>query len=402
MAMHVARSMGFLLLALLLAGCKRADSGSSAAPGTPQFISLMNAGKNYLDQGDATNALAVYKRAEAMAPNDPDLRLNLANSYLMSGAAPEAIREADQVLSLEPNSAAAYFVKGAAYLRLSNAEEAAKALENTKRIDPGDTATFFQLGRARLALKQWDAAITAFQEGIRMDPNHLHSTAHYLLAQALLNVGREEEARKELEQHQANMEAGGPAITEALFERSKYTQARVPFKLEQPDQSGIKMKFVDATKEVLGGENAQNFSGPLGVIDANHTGWNSLFAVEKGQGFRLLWNSNGTFHPYRAAYPSSPATSYSKMLVGDLQNDRFDDIVVLGEQGSRLFKFETNGMATDVSSSSTLSSLRAIDGALMDLDFTGKLDLLAVTAAHTVEIHRQFGPLFFTNVTGPS
>ena len=88
----------------------------------------MNAGKNYLDQGDATNALAIYKKAEAIVPNDADVRLNLANCYLLGGEAEEAIREADEVLKLESNSAAAYFVKGSAYLRLSNAEEAAKAL----------------------------------------------------------------------------------------------------------------------------------------------------------------------------------------------------------------------------------------------------------------------------------
>src|SRR5439155_6693615 len=115
----------------------RSPSGSSAAaPESPQFRSLMNAGKNYLDQGDATNALAIYKKAEAIVPNDADVRLNLANCYLVGGAAVEAIREADEVLRLEPNSAAAYFVKGSAYLRLSNPEDAAKALENVKKIDP--------------------------------------------------------------------------------------------------------------------------------------------------------------------------------------------------------------------------------------------------------------------------
>jgi hypothetical protein len=42
------------------------------------------------------------------------------------------------------------------------------------------------------------------------------------------------------------------------------------------------------------------------------------------------------------------------MLVGDLQNDRFDDVVVLGDKGSHLFKFETNGLATDASTLSRL------------------------------------------------
>jgi Tfp pilus assembly protein PilF len=402
MSRRIAQLACLLLLAFCLAGCKRSPSGSSnepAAPNSPsdQFLSLMNAGKNYLDQGDATNALAIYKKAEAIVPNDADVHLNLANSYLVGGEAKDAIREADEVLKLDPNSAAAYFVKGSAYLRLSNPEEAAKALEDAKKIDPGETATFFQLGRARMELKQWDGAIAAFQEGIQMDPNHLHSTAHYLLAQALLRAGRQAEAQQELQQHQANLEGGGPAVGAATFERSKYTQARVPFKLEQPDKEGIKIRFVDATKEVLGA-GAQNFSGPIGVIDANHSGWNSLFVVEKGpvpgagRTFRLLWNTNGTFHPYGAPFPAIPGANYSKMLVGDLKSDRFDDIVVLGDKGSHLFKFGTNGLAMDVSTLSRLSTLSAIDGTLMDLDFTGKLDLVAVTAnTNEVRVYRQFG-----------
>ena len=129
-----------LLLGFGLAACKRESTGSpnqsaDATDSLPnQFLSLMNAGKNYLEQGDATNALARYKNAEAIVPNDVDVHLNLANCYLLAGMAMDAIKEVEEVLKLEPNSAAAYFVKGSAYLRLSNAEEAVKALENEPRL----------------------------------------------------------------------------------------------------------------------------------------------------------------------------------------------------------------------------------------------------------------------------
>src|SRR5262245_56049801 len=108
---RLAQLAGLLLLTLCLAGCQRnasdASSPSAASSGSPsdQFLRLMNAGKNYQDQGDATNALAVYGKAEAIAPNDVDLRLNLANCYLLSDAADKAVRAADELLKLEPNSA---------------------------------------------------------------------------------------------------------------------------------------------------------------------------------------------------------------------------------------------------------------------------------------------------------
>ena len=162
-----------------------------------------------------------------------------------------------------------------------------KALENAQKIDPGETATFFQLGRARMELKQWDEAIAAFKEGIAMDPNHLHTDGALPLgagAPSRRAAGRG--AAGACNNTRPASEAGGPPGSTATFERSKFTQARVPFKLEQPDKEGVKIKFVDATKETLG-DGAQNFSGPIGVIDVNHTGWNSLFVVEKGQGLPL-------------------------------------------------------------------------------------------------------------------
>lgn len=388
-----------IMLALCLAGCERrpAEGGDRA----DEFLRLMSAGKNYLDQGDATNALVVYRRAQAIFPNDAGLHLNLANAHLAAGAAGDAVREADEVLKIEPNSAAAYFVKGSAHLRLSNWEEAVRALENSKKIDPGEPATRFQLGMARMGLKQWDAAIADFTEGLGMDPNRLHTAVRYQLAQALLRAGRQAEAMRELERHQIDASEGQTAGA-ATFERSKFTQARVPFKLDQPHPQGIPVRFVDGTREAFGAD-ANRFSGPIGVINGNHKGWIGLFLIDKDAGFRVLSNTNGVFRAQQPSFPVLPGVTYSRMLVGDLQNDRFDDVIVLGDKGSHLFRFGTNQAVEDVSRRSRLASLGARDGLLMDLDFTGKLDLLAIDApAGSLRVFRQFGPLAFGDITSTS
>jgi|GEM_PF-215838 len=408
MLRRIALTACLLLQAFGFAGCDRSPSGStqeaavaSAVP-SEEFLRLMNAGKNHLDQGDAAQALTVYRRAEAIAPNDADVHLNLANASLMAGAAQDAIHEAELVLQLSPNSAAAYFVKGSAFLRLSKAEDAVKALENARRIDPGEMATCFQLGKARMELKQWEEAITAFRDGLAMDPNHLHAAVHYLLGQSLIRVGRQDEAQEELQQHQAGLEADGSPATTETFERSRHTQARVPFRLEQPDPEPIRQQFVDATSEVLG-EGAKEFAGPIGVIDVDRSGWNSLFVVEPRQGFRLLRNSGGTFQPSGPLYPTPMDGRFRTVLVGDLQNDRFEDVVVLGQQGCHVFRFSTNGLAEDVSAFSQLDGVTAMGGTLMDLDFTGKLDLVVVQAeSGEVKVYRQSEPLRFNPITEAS
>lgn len=359
----------------------------------------MTKGKHHLDQGEASQALSLFVSAAELKPKDVDLRLNLANVHLLLGEADAAIREADSALSLDPQLPPAYFIKGSALLRLARPEEAAQALENVKQLDPGETATFFQLGMARMALKQWDAAIAAFREGIALDPNHLHSAAHYQLSQALLRAGRPEEAARALQNHDPAGDDRGRTVTAATFERSRYTRARVPFRLDPPEAESIPLRYVDATASVLGTE-AVNYAGPVALLDLHHRGWMSLFVIDRRGGFRLLANSNGVFRPYQTIPEAGAETRPTKMLVGDLQNDRFEDVVVLGQPGSRVFKFGTNGLVTDVSSTSGLGSLSAVDGQLMDLDFTGKLDLFAASGQpQGVQVFRQFGPLLFSNIT---
>jgi hypothetical protein len=402
-----------LLLTALVPGCDRKpeEATSTATPSvqgpSDEFLALMNAGKNHLDRGDATNAVAVYRKAGALVPNDVDVHLNLANAHLLAGASMDAIREAEEVLKLEPNSAAAWFVAGSARLRLTQWEPASIAFQNALKIDPGETASYFQLGRARLELKQWEAAIAAFREGLALDPNHLHASAHYLLGQSLLRAGRTEEAQEELRQHQAGLEVGGAPATLATFERSKYTQARVPFRLEQPARDGVPVGFVEATRETLG-DGAGGFSGPVAVLDVDRTGWFGLFVAEPGAGFRLLRNTDGRLVPEGAAFPVTPGARYTQALVGDLQNDRFDDVVVLGDRESRLFQFGTNGTVADLSQPGRLDTVAATDGVLIDLDFTGKLDLVAVaagtagTAAPNLRVFRQSAPSVFGEVTEAS
>jgi Flp pilus assembly protein TadD len=393
------RRVGLCALAIfsLLLGCKK-QSGSSDGG---DFVRLMNTGKNYLDQGQAQKALDVYQQAVKLAPADPDVHLNLANAHLLANNAEQAVKEADEVLKLDKDSAAAHFVKGSAYIRLNNFEEAVKALQIARRLEPTEPAAAFQLGFAHLRLNQFEEAIAALSEAVRDQPEH--PSAHFHLSQALQRAGRSDEAQQALEAHQQiSARNPGSTITPEKLERSRFTQARVPFLLEQPSKTGIAVKFADQTQTAFGNA-AAKCSGPIAVIDPNHTGANSLFVLDAEQGFRLLWNSNAVFQPNDEAYPAIPGAKYTKALVGDLQNDRYEDIVVLGDKGAHVFKFATNGVAMDVGPFSRLQALNATDGALVDLDFTGKLDLLAVTGqTNGLRLYRQFGPLLFTDVTSTS
>jgi Flp pilus assembly protein TadD len=392
------RILGLLLIcAAASIGCRKKNGDETQS----EFVRLMNSGRNYLDQGEAQKALEVYREAVKIAPTDPDVRLNLANSHLRANQPNEAIEEANEVLQLDPNSAAAHFVKGSAYIRLNNFEDAVKALQIAHTLDPTEPAGAFQLGLAHLRLNQLEDAITYLSDTVRDQPEH--PSAHFHLSQALQRAGRDQEAAQALEVHQQIAAKNpGMTITPDKLEKSRFTQARSPFVLEQPAAKGIAVRFVDATAEAFAGASAK-YSGPIAVLDPNHTGTNSLFVLEPGAGFRLLWNSNAIFQSDDEPYPAIDGAKYTRMLVGDLQNDRYEDVVVLSDKGTHIFKFATNGMAMDVGPFSRLQGAAAIDGALADLDFTGKLDLLTVSAqTNDVRLYRQFGPLLFTDITRTS
>src|SRR5690606_25248202 len=146
-----------------------------------------------------------------------------------------------------------------------------------------------------------DVAIDAFDEVVTVQPEHL--TAYYQLSQALLRAGREDEAQTSLQTHQQiAVKNAGQTMTPAKPERSRYTQTRVPFVLEQPDKEGVPVRFSDQTQRAFGAA-ASRYSAPLAILDPNHTGWNSLFVLDPQEGFRLLWNSNGVFTADSQAHP---------------------------------------------------------------------------------------------------
>jgi Flp pilus assembly protein TadD len=399
--MLLALAGALLVIAGLLPACSKKTSSSD------EFIRQMNVGKNYLDRGEAQKAMAAFDIAVKLSPTHPDGQLNLANACLLASDRDAALVEralthAREALALEPNSPAAHYVAGCAQLRLRRFEDALKDLQIARDIDPTVGAVTFQLARAHQELGHLDDAIGLLSELVTFEADH--PSAHYVLSQALVRAGRREEGEAALKRHQEIIASKPPAATATIstYERCKYTEARAPFQIEQPQARGIAVTFADVTRDALG-DAAASYRGPLGVIDPHQDGKHGLFLREGTAGFRLLLNSNGTFQPHGQTWPLIPEAFYSRCLVGDLQNDRFDDVIMLGDKGSHLFRFATNAQVTDASTFSKLRDLPAIDGALLDLDFTGKLDLLAVSpGGQGIRVLRNLGNLYFNEITTTS
>jgi tetratricopeptide (TPR) repeat protein len=364
------------------------------------FTRLMTRGNGYLEKGAATNAIAAYLQVVKLAPDNLDARLNLANACLLADDSSNAVEQCRQAINLDRNSAAAYYLMGCAYLRLNQAEPAVQAFQQSGQIDNAVTALHFQLGLAQARLGHLDDAIREFETILRFEPEH--PSAHYQLSLLYGRVGRPEDAAREMQKHQEILAKNpGGASGPATFERCKYTQPRIAFTLEQPDRRGVPVHFTDATTAAF--SQPSNYHGPMAVLDCNHDGRNSLFVTEGEKGFRVLNNQNGHFEPLGEILPGKPGANYRRCLAGDVNNDRFEDVIVLGEQASHAFKFATNGQCREVTAFAGLKNLKARDGLLADLDFTGKLDLLAVAPDGSgLVVYQNLGSFYFQDNTAAS
>jgi len=370
----------------------------SCSRGQDNLDHWMSLGAGYLEKGDGTNAINAYTKAVSLEPDNIAAHLNLANAFLLADSNQEVIVQSQQAANLDRNNAAAYYLMGCAYLHLNQATQAVDAFQQSQKVDPAVTALNFQLGLAQERLGNLDEAIHEFETVVQFEPDH--PSAHYQLSRLYQRAGRETDAAQELARHQQIQgknpsPAGGGALA---FERCKYTRPIISFAIEQPDLHGIVVRFTQATAEAFGQQPAP-YHGPLGVIDYTHDGRNRLFAMQ-GNGFRLLDNTQGKFTPLGEVVPAGTDTGYRRCLVGDINNDRIEDITVLGEQASHVFRFATNGQFREVTAASGLKNLKASDGLLADLDFTGRLDLLAVLpGAQGLRVLRNLGNGYFMDNT---
>jgi len=384
--------IGCVILALMIGATVWWHRRTITAPA--EFAQRMIRGNALLEKGDSAGAIALYQQALALSPQSTDVRLNLANAFLLADRPVEAVTVCHQALELDHNNAAAYYLLGCALLRQNQPEPAAEAFQQSWKIEPGISALDFQMGMAQRTLDHPADAISLFENVIRAEPDH--PSAHYQLSQLYRRTGRSADADRELKEHQRlQARANGRTATTAALEKCKHTQLLAPFLLAEPAHDGIAVHFADATADAFGAL-ADTTRGPLAGLDYARDGRCSLFAREKTGGFILLDNHGGHFAALGRPLPTPAEMAYREALVGDLDNDGVEDVVVLGEQDSRVFKFNAQGRARDATRAAGLEGLRASNGLLADLDFTGNLDLVVTLPDGSgLGLYRNLGNFFF-------
>ena len=362
-----------------------------------EFLRLSNVGKAQLDRAEALPALTSFEKALALNPNHPDAKLNLANACLLADQNERALQLAASVLESERGSAAALYVAGLSELRQRHFTNAVQFLQQVKDLDPRVNAVSLHLGLAYEGLGKFEEALAQYEEIAQFDPDF--PGVHFRLATVYRRLAREADAQTQTAAHTGWMAKNPKAnLTSAGLERCKYTEARVPFQLEQPEREGVKVVFTDATAEVFPEASGAKFAGPLGVIDFAQDGTNHLL-VREGDSFRVLRNGGGKFRATEQNFPYTNGGHYTRWLVADLNKDAIPDALVLGDRGVHLFRFATNGTATETTRFAGLNDFAAVDGLFADLNFRGDLDLVTVSTNGELRVMSNLQNMYFVDTT---
>src|SRR5262249_36622536 len=131
----------------------------------------------------ADEAIALYRRALAIVPDDKGLLLNLGLAYLKQDSHAEALPLFRKLATADPRHLQARELEATCELYLGRFDEAAAALDRLRPEDPGNAGLLYLRGVAYLKQKQPEEARRTLEEFLASAPapqaNFVQCKAYY-------------------------------------------------------------------------------------------------------------------------------------------------------------------------------------------------------------------------------
>jgi arylsulfatase A-like enzyme/tetratricopeptide (TPR) repeat protein len=139
-------------------------------PGNHVFRETL--GRALRQTGDVAKAIALYRQAVALAPNDADAWYNLAAALQESGNARESATALAEAAKRDPNRPEIHNIRGTALAEAGNLVEAETEFRATIAADPGNARAYNNLGNVLSAMNRHDDAAAAYRRAIELAPRY--------------------------------------------------------------------------------------------------------------------------------------------------------------------------------------------------------------------------------------
>lgn len=159
--------------------------------------------EHLINEGDATHAVQQYREALRIEPHLPGGHFELAEALLQESAAgeeqlrEEARKEFEVALQSNPRDEKAEVLLAGIYYLQGDVGSSLEHYSRAADLDPEDAQAQIGLGRILTLKDQSAEAVSHLQKAVELDP--LNAIAHYRLSQVYRKLGRDDEARQEME-----------------------------------------------------------------------------------------------------------------------------------------------------------------------------------------------------------
>lgn len=133
-----------------------------------------------------TAAMAHYRAALAINPDEPQVHKNLGTDFMELGLYDDALKEYQSAVRLAPGYSEAYLNMGADLQYLDRYQEAEAAYRNALAIKPEVAVAHYDLGVALRRLGRREEALAQVKEALRIQPDYNEARS---LQQDLANIG---------------------------------------------------------------------------------------------------------------------------------------------------------------------------------------------------------------------
>ncbi len=192
-----------------------------------------NLGIILAQKGLADEAIAQFRKALEVRPDNAEAQNNLGRALLQNGNADEAITHFQKALQINPGYAGAHNNLGNALLPKDRVDEAIIQYQTALQIKPDFAEAHNNLGNALLKVGRVDEAIAHFQEALQINPVYSQALSNLAWAlatspQALLRNGNKAVVLAQ----QANQLTGGESplilhvLAAAYAEVGRFSDAR--------------------------------------------------------------------------------------------------------------------------------------------------------------------------------